>query len=104
MSDALTTLRRAVAIDLVGASDVDTSGLSVTQDVVGLARAHRVQGLLWKAVEAGHISGTDDEVGLARDAVRAALRTCLIAEETAVLAIDALTMAGVERRAMMVWR
>lgn len=103
MSSAIAVLQRAVAADLVDVDAADIagpSGVAVTKEVIGLAAANRVLGLLWQAVERGHASGSAEDIDLARTAVTSALRTCLIAEETAILAIDALTRAGVEHRAM----
>lgn len=68
--------------------------------MVGAAIEHRVQGLLWAAVHHGLVVGDDPLAAQAREACLAGLRTCLAAEETAVLAIDALTTAGVEVRAL----
>jgi hypothetical protein len=68
--------------------------------MIGAAVEHRVQGLLWAAIEAGHVRGDQALMDAAREACLAGLRTCLAAEETAVLAIDALTASSVEVRAL----
>jgi hypothetical protein len=64
------------------------------------ANAHRVQGLLWSAIEAGAISATEELARDARDQYVAALRGCLAVEEIAVLALDALGDAGVSVRVL----
>lgn len=99
MTTAYDTLRIAVATDLPG-TRVPRQPAALTGEVIGLAAAHRVQGLLWSAIGQGHVVGDDDVVTSARVATARALRTCLIAEETGLLAIDAMTDAGVDVRAL----
>ena len=67
---------------------------------VSLAVSHRVQGLLAAALERNVIVADAETTTAVLDAHLAALRTCLVAEETAVLAFDALHGAGVECRVL----
>ncbi len=99
--DALQTLRLAVSFGLPG-SGVPSGGENppLTTEVVQRAKGERVLGLLWSALEAGAIDATD-QLGLeARDAYLEALHVCLLAEETAVLALDALGSNGIDARAL----
>ena len=103
MSDALDVLRFAVADGLPGSHHGRRNAdhpPALSREVIGLAARHRVQGLLWSAIEAGEVSATEQLVQAAREDYSAALRTCLVAEEAAVLALDALTRAGVETRVL----
>ena len=100
MNDALATLRYAVAHGLPGAGRGDGVPLELTAGVIALAEQHRVQGLLWSAIEGGVVVGDDGMVAAARESLLAALRTCLLAEETAALACSALFFAGVEVRVL----
>jgi hypothetical protein len=68
--------------------------------VISLAGQHRVQGLLWSAIADGSVAGSDEVVDLARHSTVEALRTCLLSEQTAVLALSALSRAGVEARVL----
>ena len=74
--------------------------LSVTQQTVTEAITHRVQGLLSLALDQGVVIADDDTASVVYEAHLAALRTCLVAEETAVLAVGALDQVGVESRAL----
>lgn len=99
MTAAEAAIRWAVAADLPGAHQ-QSKRATLTDEVVALAVGHRVQGLLWRAVETGAVSGGHTTEAHARSAFDLGLRTCLIAEATAVLAVDALSEAGVEARAL----
>lgn len=90
-------LASAVAVGLPGAPVVSTAAGPGT--VTG-AVEHRVQGLLWRAIAAGRVSADHSVRSAARDAHLAALRTSLMAEETAVLACTALDAAGVDSRVL----
>ncbi len=68
--------------------------------MISLASQHKVQGLLWSAVADGTIAGSEDLIDQARHATVEALRTCLVSEQTAVLALSALGRAGVEARVL----
>jgi Uncharacterised nucleotidyltransferase len=99
MMPADAALLRAVAIDLDSPSAADplpTADLTTLEH----ARSHRVQGLLAAAVSRGVVLADAPTVEAIYDAHLAALRTCLVAEETAVLAFDALWFAGVECRVL----
>ncbi len=88
MSEALDALRVAVAYGLPGAEPgLPGTGETpvLTAEVISLAAQHRVQGLLWSAIRAGAIEGDEQQIEAARDGLSAALRTCLVSEETAVL-------------------
>ncbi len=100
MSDALAVLRAAVAHGLPGVPRSVDAPPTLTAGVIALAEQHRVQGLLWEAIEAGAVIGDDDVVAAARESLLAALRTCLLAEETAALACGALSFAGVDVRVL----
>lgn len=100
MSDALEVLRAAVAHGLPGAARPVGAPPTLTAGVIALAEQHRVQGLLWEAIEGGAVVGDDDLVAAARESLLAALRTCLLAEETAALACGALLFAGVDVRVL----
>ena len=99
MIPATRELRHAVAAGLPGASPPATD-LVVTPEIVGQAVAHRVQGLLWAAIETGVASGPPEVLAQAENSLAIGIRTCLVAEETAVLALDALASARVETRAL----
>ncbi len=79
MSEALDALRVAVAYGLPGPARLPETGEvpGLTAEVISLAAQHRVQGLLWSAIEAGAIEGDEQQVEAARDGLSAALRTCL---------------------------
>lgn len=66
--------------------------------MISLACVHKVQGLLWTAIADGAVTGSEAAVDQARDASVDALRTCLLSEHTAVMALSALQRAGVEVR------
>ena len=101
MRDALDTLRAVVAFGLPGAAPpAGTRCLQLSSGVIALAATHRVHGLLWAAVEGGVLAGDEEVVAEAREGFLAALRTCLVAEETALLALDALGSAGVDTRVL----
>ncbi len=100
MSDALDVLRVAVAHGLPGVSPRPGEEPRLSAEVITLAAQHRVQGLLWAAIQAGAVVGEPQQVEDAREALNAALRTCLLAEETAVLALEALGGARVEARVL----
>ena len=89
-SRAIDILRVAVARGLPGAAPAANDHGCLSIDVVAFAAAHRVQGLLCTAIESGAVVGTDNVVGAALDSHREALHICLISEETAVLALEAL--------------
>ena len=59
---------------------------------------NRIQGLVWRAIDTGAVVADDEVMAFALDAHLAALRTSLVAEETGVLALDALSGAGLEGR------
>ena len=87
----------AVGVGLPGAPLMSaTAGI----ETVTAAVTHRVQGLLWRAIAGGRVSADEATRSTARDAHLAALRTCLLAEETAVLACSALDAAGVAARVL----
>ena len=90
-------LVRAVSIDLSPA----TADPPVADDAtVSHAVSHRVQGLLAAAVERGEVAADEATTAAINEAHLAALRTCLLAEETAVLTFDALRGAGVTCRVL----
>lgn len=90
-------LASAVGVGLPGAPMTSaTAGI----DTVAAAVTHRVQGLLWRAIAGGRVSADEATSAAARDAHLAALRTCLLAEETAVLACSALDGGGVAARVL----
>ena len=102
MSEPLEVLRTCVTNGLPGAGRVDSIGdpLSLTTEVISLAGRHRVQGLLWSAVANETVLGSDEAIDQARLATIEALRTCLLSEQTAVLALAALAGSGVEARVL----
>ena len=85
-------LVQAVAAGLTGA---DLQPMAVTEATLNQAVSHRVQGLLARALDLGVVTADAQTAVAVRDIHVAALRTCLIAEETAVLAADALATAGI---------
>lgn len=99
-TEALEALRVAVAHGLPGAARASGGAPRLTAEVIALATRHRVQGLLWSAIDAGALVGAEQQVEDARNAQLAAMRTCLIAEETAVLALEALSAADVDARVL----
>jgi Uncharacterised nucleotidyltransferase len=72
----------------------------LTAAVISLACVHKVEGLLWTAIADGAVTGSEEMVDQAREVVTAALRTCLMSEQTAVLAMSALERADVEVRVL----
>ena len=99
---AQVALRAAAAhglpgVRLLGPAD-DRS--RVTTDVIELAVQHRIQGLLWSAIDGGAVAADDAMAQAASESAAAALRTCLVAEQTAVLAVQAIRGAGAEARAL----
>lgn len=90
-------LARAVS---VGLATPATDALSVTQQTITEAIAHRVQGLLSLALDQGRVTADAKLAAAIHDAHLAALRTCLVAEETAVSATAALDRARVDCRAL----
>jgi hypothetical protein len=93
-------LRDVVALGLPGSRLSLERGRSITSEVVYAAAAHRVQGLLWDAIESGDFSCPEDVMAIASDAYVAGLRSCLAVEELAVGALDALESAGVSARVL----
>lgn len=83
---------------------VDASPVVVPDDAVtavgSLARAHRVQGLLAGAVQAGAMLGPEGFGAAVHADHVEALRTCLAAEATAVEVGGLLTAAGVRPRVL----
>ena len=101
--DALDVLRVAVSHGLPGAElEAALAGVTpqLSDDVLALATRHRVQGLLWAAVDADVVTGTEVQVMSAREALASALRTCLVSQGTAALTLDALGSAGIEARVL----
>lgn len=72
----------------------------IDQDVIEQACAHRVEGLVWMALESGAVTAPESVSARAHDAHLQALRTCLAAEEVAVLATQALADCGVAARVL----
>lgn len=95
--EPIDVLRTAVSFGLPGANPQE---LPLSAEVISLANTHRVQGLLWSAIEGGAITGEEALIERASEALLAGLRTCLISEETAVLALTALGSAGVDMRVL----
>lgn len=98
-------LVRAVSIDLPIDLPIDLSPATVDPPVaddttLAYAVSHRVQGLLAAAVERGEVAADAPTTAAINEAHLAALRTCLVAEETAVCTFDALRGAGVECRVL----
>ncbi|MCY7300855.1 MAG: nucleotidyltransferase family protein [Ilumatobacteraceae bacterium] len=102
MSEPGEVLRACVAHGLQTAVEQESARdpLELTPEVISLAAHHKVQGLLWTAIADGAVTGTEATVGQAREATVEALRTCLLSEQTAVLALSALGRAGVEARVL----
>ncbi len=102
MSESLEVLRTCAAHGLpaVERSNSEDHRLNLTAELISLAGRHRVHGLLWSAVADGTVTGSDELVDLARQATVDALRTCLLSEQTAALALSALGGAGIEARAL----
>lgn len=67
---------------------------------IDAASYHRVLGVLTEAVRDGRVRATPAVVEELLARHREALLTCLAAEETALLAIDTLTAAGVDHRVL----
>ena len=96
-------LVRAVSLGLSPADRDDDIGNErpvADATTVSLAVSHRVQGLLAAALEHKVVIADAATTTAVLEAHLAALRTCLVAEETAVLAFDALHGAGVECRVL----
>ena len=102
LSDPFEVLRTCVAQGLpaVAESDSGHDRLNLTSELIGLAARHRVQGLLWSAIENETVTGSEALVDLARQATVDALRTCLLSEQTTALALAALGRACIEARVL----
>lgn len=100
MNDALPALRAAVAHGLPHTTATAHAPHDLTDAVIALAEQHRVQGLVWTAIEEGTLVGPEPVVQAARESLLAALRTCLLVEETAALACAALLRASIDVRAL----
>ena len=101
--DPLDVLRVAVGHGLPGGElEAAASGveLLLDEDVIALADRHRVQGLLWTAVEDGVVVGDEAQVNAARQAREAALHHCHTSQATAALTIDALRSADIQARVL----
>lgn len=103
MIDAVDVVRVAVGHGVPGAGLRAALGGEVptlSREVIDLARRHRVIGLLSTAVGDGAVHADDEQGAALAAAWAASLRTCLIAEEACVLAVDAMGAAGVEARVL----
>lgn len=100
--DPLETLRLCVAHGLPAAVRIGNGHQppELTAGVISLACQHRVQGLLWAAIVDGVVVGDPATVDYAQAVHLDALRTCLLSEETAALALSALSHAGVKTRVL----
>lgn len=98
----IAVLAAAVACALPGAElpGSKREGLPLTDSLVSFAYMWGVEAPLWAGVETGVVRGPDHVVDLARDAYIAALGASLVAEETALLAVEALDDVGVATRAL----
>jgi hypothetical protein len=77
-----------------------TRPVTATEETIREATAHRVQGLLWRAIDTGVVSADETVRAAAAEAASAALRTCLLAESVAVQAAEAITKAGADVRVL----
>lgn len=77
-----------------------TQPITASDDSLREATAHRVQGLLWRAIDTGAIAADEAVRAAASDAASAALRTCLLAESVAVQAAEAIASAGADVRVL----
>lgn len=103
MIEAIDVLRIAVAHGLPGGElPAATAGELpiVSDDVIALAARHRVQGLLWLAIQDGAVEADEQHLVNVGEAFTGALRTCLVAERTAVHALEAMGSAGVDARVL----
>jgi hypothetical protein len=101
--DPLDVLRVAVGHGLPGGElEAAASGIELVldEDVIALANRHRVQGLLWTAVEDGVVVGDEAQVDAARRARAVALDHCQTSLATAALTLDALDGVGVQARVL----
>lgn len=92
-------LRVAAAVGLPGTPRHDPPP-EVTTDVLAIAGNHRVQGLVCAALDAGVVTAADEVAEQARERHLRALRGCLLAEETTLLALEALGGGGVDARVL----
>ncbi len=100
---ALDVLRVAASHGLPGAELADAAAgmeLRLTEEVIMLASQHRVQGLLWSAVDDGLIVGDDQQMLAARTAYDDALMHCQTAVATAAQALEVLRGAEVDVRVL----
>ncbi len=103
MLDPLDVLRVAVGYGLPGGELLDAAAgmeLELDGDVIELADRHRVQGLLWVAVDDGVVTGDASQVEAARASRATAVRHCATAQATAALAIEILDGAGIDVRVL----
>ena len=92
-------LRVAVASGLPGVTVPDDPPV-LSRDDVAEAIVHRVEGIVLNALGRGCVVADEEVVNELRTAHRSAMRTCLVAEETAVLALEALDDAGLAVRVL----
>lgn len=98
---ALDVLQAAAAVGLPGGRrPIGAEPFVLSATALTMATTHRVQGLLCAAIDAGVVVGDDDMLASARAAHVAALRTCLVSEATALLALEALARHDVEARVL----
>ena len=101
--DPLDVLRVAVAHGLPGGElETAASGMELALDdeVIALAVRHRVQGLLWTAINDGVVVGSDSLVEAARTAHADAIGHCAVSRATAALAVGTLANAGIDVRVL----
>lgn len=92
-------LRAAIASTLGGAQwGALAEHRELTPEAITAAHAHRVQGLLWSALEAESVDGNENLTSQAKVDFVDTLRACLAVEELTVIAVDALASAGVAVR------
>jgi hypothetical protein len=101
--DPLDVVRVAASHGLPGAelaAAAEGAELLLTDDVITLARQHRVQGLLWAAVADGLIAGDHQQMLAARTAYDDAQMHCRTAVATAAEALVVLRNAEVDVRVL----
>ena len=100
MSPVSLSLVGAVRFGLPGAVSAPDGPLIVDDAVVDQACAHRVEGLLWRALDNGGVTAPEAVAARAHDAHLQALRTCLAVEEVAIVAAEALGDRGIAARVL----
>lgn len=93
-------LCQAIAAGLPGGPRPPPDGWPLTAEILRTSRLHRVQGLVWRAVENGTLRADRAMTDDARHQWQEGLRASLAVEEAAVQALRSFAASGIETRAL----